>query len=231
MATFFIRTYGCQMNERDSELLACLLKERGHTPVPAEDQADVILLNTCSVRDQAERKAAGKAGLLKRLKRQRPGLVIGIIGCMAQAGRTCWTGCRIDLWLGQTSQDIRTCLTTSGGDGVATRSCLGPGICRHESGRPFARVAVMRGCDQYCSTIVPRPGGAQPAAAEIVREEGNWRREESGPLLGQNVTAYGIAGPAAPAIFRRLPSPTCCGRAGGSRRLPGSASHRLTFAT
>ena len=84
MPSFFIRTYGCQMNERDSEALACLLVSRGFTQAESEDAADVILFNTCSVRDQAERKVMGKVGLMKRLKRQRPELVLGIIGCMAQ---------------------------------------------------------------------------------------------------------------------------------------------------
>ncbi len=84
MLCFYIKTYGCQMNERDSEALACLLEKHGLTPVASEEDADVIILNTCSVRDQAERKAIGKAGLLKRRKAVKPELVIGIIGCMAQ---------------------------------------------------------------------------------------------------------------------------------------------------
>lgn len=206
MATFFIRTYGCQMNERDSELLACLLKERGHTPVPAEDQADVILLNTCSVRDQAERKASGKAGLLKRLKRQRPGLVIGIIGCMAQAyGRDLLERLpHVDLVVGPDQlQDIPDLLddALAGGPALVATAVL-PGIpgdmSRHESGRPFASVAVMRGCDQYCSyCIVPQTRGRERSrpVAEIVREveqlAAGGTREVL--LLGQNITAYGLA--------------------------------------
>ena len=84
MNRVFIKTYGCQMNERDSEAVAFKLKERGYTIVDHEDGADIILLNTCSVRDQAEQKAIGKAGNLAARKRKEPELILGIMGCMAQ---------------------------------------------------------------------------------------------------------------------------------------------------
>jgi tRNA-2-methylthio-N6-dimethylallyladenosine synthase len=81
----FIKTYGCQMNERDSEAVAALLRDRGYALAGNEREADVILLNTCSVRDLAEHKAIGKMGTLAQLKRQRPQLVLGYLGCMAQS--------------------------------------------------------------------------------------------------------------------------------------------------
>lgn len=84
MNRVFIKTYGCQMNERDSEAVAFKLKERGYTIVDHEDGADIILLNTCSVRDQAEQKAIGKAGHLAARKRKEPSLILGVMGCMAQ---------------------------------------------------------------------------------------------------------------------------------------------------
>ena len=80
----FLKTYGCQMNERDSEALAGMLVEAGHSIVENEEEADVLLFNTCSVREQAERKAKGKIGYMKKLKARRPDLVIGALGCMAQ---------------------------------------------------------------------------------------------------------------------------------------------------
>ena len=80
----FIKTYGCQMNERDFEAFAGMLVEAGHTMVDSEEQADVLLFNTCSVREQAERKAIGKIGFMKKLKARHPGLIIGAMGCMAQ---------------------------------------------------------------------------------------------------------------------------------------------------
>jgi tRNA-2-methylthio-N6-dimethylallyladenosine synthase len=82
---FFIKTYGCQMNERDSEQVAHSLVARGYERVSCEDDADVILLNTCSVRDMAEQKALGKMGMLGRIGEKRPETVFGFLGCMAQA--------------------------------------------------------------------------------------------------------------------------------------------------
>jgi tRNA-2-methylthio-N6-dimethylallyladenosine synthase len=83
---FFIKTYGCQMNERDSEQVAHSLIARGYERVASETEADVVLLNTCSVRDMADQKALGKMGMLGQLAKQRPEIVFGFLGCMAQAG-------------------------------------------------------------------------------------------------------------------------------------------------
>jgi tRNA-2-methylthio-N6-dimethylallyladenosine synthase len=82
---FFIKTYGCQMNERDSEQVAHSLIARGYERVDSEVEADVVLLNTCSVRDMAEQKALGKMGMLGRIRKDRPKTVFGFLGCMAQA--------------------------------------------------------------------------------------------------------------------------------------------------
>lgn len=84
MPSVYIKTYGCQMNERDSEQVARDLQNRGHKLVASEREADVILLNTCSVREMAERKAIGKMGMLRKLRREKPLLVLGYMGCMAQ---------------------------------------------------------------------------------------------------------------------------------------------------
>jgi tRNA-2-methylthio-N6-dimethylallyladenosine synthase len=85
MPKFFIKTYGCQMNERDSEQVAHSLVARGYERAGHESEADVVLLNTCSVRDMADRKALGKMGMLGRLAKERPHVVFGFLGCMAQA--------------------------------------------------------------------------------------------------------------------------------------------------
>jgi tRNA-2-methylthio-N6-dimethylallyladenosine synthase len=79
-----IKTYGCQMNERDSEAVAALLRARGYRIVDREDDCDILLLNTCSVRDAAEQKAIGKACNVAARKRHDPRFVLGILGCMAQ---------------------------------------------------------------------------------------------------------------------------------------------------
>src|SRR5678810_1217503 len=81
MPKFFIKTYGCQMNERDSEQVAHSLLARGYERVGHESEADVVLLNTCSVRDMADQKALGKMGMLGRLAKEKPQMVFGFLGC------------------------------------------------------------------------------------------------------------------------------------------------------
>src|ERR1700726_3038884 len=86
MPSVFIKTYGCQMNERDSEAVAAQLVAKGYSLAPSEATADVILLNTCSVRDAAEQKAIGKMqNLAAETRRNRPDVVLGFMGCMAQS--------------------------------------------------------------------------------------------------------------------------------------------------
>jgi len=85
MPKVHVRTYGCQMNERDSEQVVRMFIEGGYTVTPNEAEADAILINTCSVRDQAEQKALGKMGMLAAHRRQRPHVVYGFMGCMAQS--------------------------------------------------------------------------------------------------------------------------------------------------
>ena len=85
MPKFFIKTYGCQMNERDSEQVAHSLIARGYERTESEVEADVVLLNTCSVRDMADQKALGKMGMLGQVANRRPEVVFGFLGCMAQA--------------------------------------------------------------------------------------------------------------------------------------------------
>src|SRR5436305_10810697 len=86
MPSVYIKTYGCQMNERDSEQVAAQLVAKGYSLAPSEAIADVVLLNTCSVRDAAEQKAFGKMQTLAaEFRRNRPDVVLGFMGCMAQS--------------------------------------------------------------------------------------------------------------------------------------------------
>ncbi len=87
MRKLWLCTYGCQMNERDSEEVLGMLTAQGYAVVAQPEEADLILLNTCSVREHAEERAFGKMGMLRELKRQKPELVLGILGCMAKAQR------------------------------------------------------------------------------------------------------------------------------------------------
>src|SRR5437868_2861140 len=86
MPSVFIKTYGCQMNERDSEAVAAQLVDKGYSIAPSEKNADVILLNTCSVRDFAEQKAIGKMqNIIADVRKNRPDAILGFMGCMAQS--------------------------------------------------------------------------------------------------------------------------------------------------
>src|SRR6185436_1172887 len=86
MPSVYIKTYGCQMNERDSEAVAAQLVAKGYSLAPSEHVADVVLLNTCSVRDMAEQKALGKmTTLIGQARKDRPGQRFGFMGCMAQS--------------------------------------------------------------------------------------------------------------------------------------------------
>src|SRR5579862_8075623 len=104
MPKVFLKTYGCQMNERDSEQVARMLVERGYEMTPREAEADVVLLNTCSVRDMAEQKAIGKMGLLGRLRANKPEMVFGLLCCMAEA-----RGAELTRDLGHVSSAPRDC--------------------------------------------------------------------------------------------------------------------------
>ena len=84
---YFIETYGCQMNESDTERISGQLEELGYVPADILDDADVVILNTCSIRQNAEEKVYGKIGEVKKLKGKKPGVLLGIAGCMAQENK------------------------------------------------------------------------------------------------------------------------------------------------
>src|SRR5688572_13149778 len=84
MKKAYIETYGCQMNVSDTELMHGILAESGYTAVEAPEEADVILVNTCTIRDHAEQRVLGRVGQLQQFREERPGVLIGVTGCMAQ---------------------------------------------------------------------------------------------------------------------------------------------------
>ncbi len=204
--SYHIRTYGCQMNERDSEALACLLQQHGLVEAAAEDQADLLVFNTCSVREQAERKAIGKVQLMKRLKRQRPDIRIGIIGCMAQNhGDSLLEQIpHLDFVLG-TDQlhrlpDVLRKLDASPTPIALTDTSADilDKLAGHPEHATHAMVPVMRGCDRFCTyCIVPHVRGREKSrpAANIVAEVQSLadRGVRELLLLGQNITAYGVS--------------------------------------
>lgn len=204
---FFIQTFGCQMNDHDSGVLARLLEEEGHLEVAEAAEADVILVNTCSVRERAEQKVYSQLGRYRALKQERPGLVLGVGGCVAQGeGRQVFRRAPfVDLVFGtQNVQEVPELIRTvreSKRRAVATRMADDPAtmeaLYAHARGRgPRAYVTVMQGCDNYCAyCIVPFVRGrevsrsASDVVAEVERLAAGGVVEVT--LLGQNVNSFG----------------------------------------
>ncbi len=208
-----IKTYGCQMNERDSEAVAAMLRGRGYSIVTEEKEADVVLLNTCSVRDQAEQKAIGKAGYLMARKRRNPDLVVGVMGCMAQNRGTDLLDRLpdLDLVVGtqkfhQIPDHLDHIMETLKGQGPRPSTVVDleaeegsqNTIRQHLGGKRQVSsfVSIMQGCNMACTfCIVPKTRGRERSRPidEIVEEiedlAAQGAREIT--LLGQIVTSYG----------------------------------------
>ncbi len=209
-----IKTYGCQMNERDSEAVAAMLRARGYRIVASEDECDVLLLNTCSIRDAAEQKAIGKAGYCASRKRRDPDFILGILGCMAQnRGASLLDRLPdVDLIVGTQKfhrvPDYLDNLRAARDAGVLVGEAIvdtAPEegsqntIRDHMEGperRVCAFVSIQQGCNMDCSfCIVPTTRGDERSRPmdDIVREcEGLAERgAREITLLGQIVTSYG----------------------------------------
>ncbi len=206
MKKVFIRTFGCQMNEYDSERMLALLKE-DYVPCKEPKEADLILVNTCSVRKKAEEKVYGLVGRLKHLKKSRPELIIGVCGCVAQqeGEKILRRLPHVDLVLGpQGVYRLREALEKiRRGEGPVVdtefhKDFRQPLIFPELNGdRPVkAFVTIMQGCDNFCSyCVVPytrgreisRPPEDILAEVECLVRQGV--REVT--LLGQNVNSYG----------------------------------------
>jgi len=196
----YIETYGCQMNKLDSEYAAALLDAGGFSVVSGYTEADVILLNTCGVRDNAEQRIYGRIGELSALKRGKPDLLFGVIGCMAQRlGEKLLSGV-VRIVAGPDSYRnlpdmIERAISEPVVDTVLETGETYEGIIPVRSGNRSAWVAVMRGCDNYCSyCVVPYTRGRERSIPhgriidEVVHLKENGFREVT--LLGQNVNSY-----------------------------------------
>ncbi len=202
--TYHITTFGCQMNAWDSEVMEGILAARGWLPAPSEESADVILFNTCVVREHAENRAMARLDQLKTLKAARPGLIIGVTGCMAQkeADALLERLPHVDLVMGtraiaRLSPLLDRILATG-----QPQSCVEilddayPADVVPVRQRPLkALVNIIYGCNKSCSyCIVPRTRGREQSRpwSDIVRECGvaaaNGARELT--LVGQNVNSY-----------------------------------------
>jgi tRNA-2-methylthio-N6-dimethylallyladenosine synthase len=211
MPSVYIKTYGCQMNERDSEAVAAQLVAKGYTLAHSEHVADVILLNTCSVRDMAEQKALGKMGnLAADVRKNRPNVVLGFMGCMAQSrGRELVDRLPdVDLVLGTQKfhraadyleeilagrRDKIVDVDSEHGSEATIREHLLSGAA---SRSVAAFVSIMQGCNQYCTfCIVPYTRGEERSRSipDIVSECRQLVSQgvKEITLLGQIVTSYG----------------------------------------
>src|SRR2546421_5156804 len=211
MPSVYIKTYGCQMNERDSEAVAAQLVAKGYSIARGEAEADVILLNTCSVRDYAEQKALGKMeNLAVEVRRNRPNVVLGFMGCMAQSrGRELIDKLPdVDLVLGTQKfhraaeylDEIfsgRRDKVVDVGEELGSEATIREHLLNgHGEKLVTAFVSIMQGCNQYCTfCIVPYTRGAERSRSieDIVREcrELVGRGVKEITLLGQIVTSYG----------------------------------------
>ncbi len=202
------------MNERDSEAVAAMLRAKGYAIVDNEFDADVVLLNTCSVRDQAEQKAIGKAGHLGKRKRKDPNFIIGIMGCMAQNRGDDLVDSLpdLDLIVGtqkfhRVPEHLDKMIATLQGQGPRPETIIDLAeevgsqntIKSHSSEKKqvTAFVSIMQGCNMHCSyCIVPKTRGAERArpmeaiVEEIEELARGGTREVT--LLGQIVNQYGL---------------------------------------
>lgn len=207
--SYFIRTYGCQMNEHDSERIAGLLEADGMTPAGSADEADVIVLNTCCIRENADNKLYGHLGQLKAIKGRRPEVQIAVAGCLAQKDQE-----RIQERAGHVDVVFGTHNVHRAAELLAQARAEGPTMeilaetdrddsdafpsalpVRRDS-QASAWVTIQVGCDNSCAfCIVPAVRGGEMSRpfGEIVDEiatvAADGVREVT--LLGQNVNSYG----------------------------------------
>lgn len=204
---FYLETFGCQMNVVDSERIVSMLGDIGYRQVDSADRADLVLLNTCSVRDKAERKVYGHLGRFKPIKDLRPELIIGVGGCVAeQEGEKMLSEVPyLDLVFGthnvhrlpelvQQAEAGNRRLSVTGFLDQETRLNLFPQRSELDTVTRF--VTVMQGCDNFCTyCIVPHVRGREISrpSSEIIAEVealvAQGVREVT--LLGQNVNSYG----------------------------------------
>ena len=201
--SLYIETYGCQMNVNDSELVASILADAGYTLCQSAQDADVVLLNTCAIRDNAETRILGRLAHFRNLRAtQTPHLTIGVLGCMASRLKGELLSPRVgaNLVVGPDSYRELPRLLTRAQNAVAIRlsdreTYQGIAPLRYATNGVSAFVSIMRGCDNHCTfCVVPFTRGTERSRdplsilqeVEVLRSTGY--REVT--LLGQNVDSY-----------------------------------------
>ncbi|MEY4540981.1 MAG: hypothetical protein RLZZ306_2738 [Bacteroidota bacterium] len=201
----YIESYGCQMNFSDSEIVTSILQEGGYATTANFENADVILLNTCAIRDNAEQKVRNRLNNFGYLKKKRPDLVVGVLGCMAERLKTKFLEEEklVDVVAGPDSYRDLPNLLSEAEDGhkainvflskEETYADISP--VRLNSNGVTAFVSIMRGCDNMCSfCVVPFTRGRERSrdVYSIIKEcEDLWNSGyKEVTLLGQNVDSY-----------------------------------------
>lgn len=204
---YMIRTYGCQMNEHDTEVMAGIFEEMGYVSTNDTKEADIILLNTCAIRENAENKVFGEIGHLKPLKMENPNLIIGICGCMSQeesvVNRILKKHPFIDLIFGTHNIHRLPQLVKEAMFGKemvidvwSKEGDIIENLPRSRKGKIKAWVNIMYGCDKFCTyCIVPYTRGKERSRlpGDIIQEVRHLAAQgyKEVTLLGQNVNAYG----------------------------------------
>ena len=238
----FVETYGCQMNVGDTEIVVSVMQQEGYIYTERIEEADVILINTCSIRDNAEQRIWGRLAEMKRYRKLRPGLVIGIIGCMAERLKERLTEgpSGVDVVAGPDAYRELPRLVReaeAGGKGVnvllsaeETYAEIAP--VRLDRNGVSAFVAIMRGCNNFCSyCVVPYTRGRERSRdAETILTEvrslfENGYREVT--LLGQNVNSYRHGAVDFPELMRRVASVSPLLRVRFATSHPKDMSDRL----
>jgi tRNA-2-methylthio-N6-dimethylallyladenosine synthase len=204
--TYYIETYGCQMNEHDSEKMAFLLEELGLIPATTPDAADVVIINTCSIREKAEHKVYSALGTLKSLKTRSPRTVTIVAGCVAQQekAKLLKRAAHLDAVIGThhiselpaVLERIRHHERVTLTEFVKSTESLHMQAPHKGKSPVCSYVTIMQGCSNYCSyCVVPYTRGpeisrpAQDIVTEVRKLVEHGVKEVT--LLGQNVNAYG----------------------------------------
>ena len=199
----YIETYGCQMNLADTEIVLGILGNKGYIVTQEATEADVVLINTCSIRENAEQRIYGRLGNFKNIKGSKPDLIVGILGCMAERLRKDLVEKKsiVDLVVGpdeyrRLPELIDVAYNGDKGIGVKlSRTETYDDIIPHREEGLQAWISVMRGCDKFCTfCVVPFTRGRERSrsADSIIEEvkELSTRGFKEITLLGQNVNSY-----------------------------------------
>ncbi len=199
----YIETYGCQMNLADTEIVMGILNNYGYSIAKSADDADVVLLNTCSIRENAEQRIYGRLGNFKTIKNSKPELIVGILGCMAERLRKDLIDEKkiVDLIVGpdeyrRLPELLDVAFNGEKGIGVRlSKTETYDDIIPYREDGLQAWISVMRGCDKFCTfCVVPFTRGRERSKplVSVVDESGNYpdRGFREITLLGQNVNSY-----------------------------------------